>query len=185
MKKNLRKNSFLRPILSIWCLLIGANCFAQVTILKSPEKPKIGEDQKQEDNKPVKRIKLQNFFKDKTKLKDPFSLRDPFKAPSRIIEREKKKKASMYKGVFTNLPTIETLAIEDLKVTGVLIGKERRAMALMGDNVILLKEGMKIGEDQAEIKAILPGGIVLVEKITNVYGQVEYLETVIPISSSN
>ena len=41
---------------------------------------------------------------------------------------------------------------------------------------------MKIGEDGAELKAILPGGIIVVEKIVNVYGQEEYLETVIPIS---
>jgi len=48
--------------------------------------------------------------------------------------------------------------------------------------IIILKEGMKIGDDGAELKAILPGGIILVEKIVNVYGQEEYLETVIPIS---
>jgi type IV pilus assembly protein PilP len=51
-----------------------------------------------------------------------------------------------------------------------------------GKDVIILKEGMKIGQDEAELKAILPGGIVLVEKIVNVYGQEEFLETVIPIS---
>ena len=51
-----------------------------------------------------------------------------------------------------------------------------------GGPIIILKEGMKIGEDGAELKAILPGGIILVEKIVNVYGQEEYLETVIPIS---
>ncbi len=71
-----------------------------------------------------------------------------------------------------------------MKVVGVLIGRERRAMVKSGDggSIIILKEGMKIGEDGAELKAILPGGIILVEKIVNVYGQEEYLETVIPIS---
>ena len=53
---------------------------------------------------------------------------------------------------------------------------------LMEKIVVILREGMKIGADQAELKAILPGGIILVEKITNVYGEEEYLETVIPIS---
>jgi hypothetical protein len=48
--------------------------------------------------------------------------------------------------------------------------------------IIIFKEGAKIGAEAAELKAILPGGIVLVEKITNVYGEEEYLETVIPIS---
>ena len=42
---------------------------------------------------------------------------------------------------------------------------------------------MRLGRDNAEIKAILPGGIVVVEKIRNVYNQEEYLETIIPIST--
>ena len=41
---------------------------------------------------------------------------------------------------------------------------------------------MKIGRDKIEVKAILPGGMILVEKITNIYGDDEYIETVIPIS---
>ena len=45
-----------------------------------------------------------------------------------------------------------------------------------------IKEGMRIGTNSAEVKAILPGGIVLVEKIRNVYDLDEYLETVIPVS---
>ena len=49
--------------------------------------------------------------------------------------------------------------------------------------VFYIKEGMKLGSSGAEVKAILPGGIVLVEKIRNVYDQDEYLETVIPISN--
>jgi type IV pilus assembly protein PilP len=56
------------------------------------------------------------------------------------------------------------------------IGKEDQK------KIIIMKEGMKIGPDNAELKAILPGGIVLVEKIVNVYGEDEFLETVIPIS---
>jgi type IV pilus assembly protein PilP len=68
-------------------------------------------------------------------------------------------------------------------------GKERRAMAklasngVVGSDVFYLKEGMKIGPNSAEVKAILPGGVVLVEKIRNVYDQDEYLETVLPLSN--
>ena len=70
-----------------------------------------------------------------------------------------------------------------------MIGKERRAMAKiatgnsLGSEVFFIKEGMKIGPNGAEVKAILAGGVVLVEKIRNVYDQDEYLETVIPVSS--
>lgn len=50
-------------------------------------------------------------------------------------------------------------------------------------DIYILKEGMKVGVDDAEVKAILPGGIVVVEKIVNVYDQQEYIETVIPVSA--
>ena len=57
-------------------------------------------------------------------------------------------------------------------------------MAQVGQSkeIYLLREGMKVGEDKSEIKAILPGGIVVVEKIRNIYEQDEYIETVIPFS---
>jgi hypothetical protein len=41
---------------------------------------------------------------------------------------------------------------------------------------------MKLGANKATLRAILPGGLVLVEKNTNIYGEDEYLETVIPLS---
>ena len=129
---------------------------------------------------------LSNFFRDKTKIEKPFELRDPFKAPQSKHEKDKEKQGffSQGNGQYTNIEVKTVTSIESLKVMGVLIGRERRAMVKNGDSgpVIVLKEGMKIGESGAELKAILPGGIILVEKIVNVYGQEEYLETVIPIS---
>lgn len=128
---------------------------------------------------------LSNFFRDKTKIEKPFELRDPFKAP--VFKAEKATQKSGYfvsgKGNYSNIVEKTVNSIEELKVVGVLIGKERRVMvAPQKGQIIILKEGQKIGNDGAELKAILPGGIILVEKIVNVYGQEEYLETVIPIS---
>lgn len=129
---------------------------------------------------------LSNFFREKTKIEKPFELRDPFKAPLSKSDKDKSK-AGFYvsgKGQYTNVVQSTVTTLNELKIVGVLIGRERRAMVRNGGvgPIIILKEGMKIGEDGAEIKAILPGGIILVEKIVNVYGQEEYLETVIPIS---
>ena len=130
-----------------------------------------------------------SFFKNKTKLKNPFSLRDPFKAPLKRQGKSRKKQLED-NGVFTNLPTVEDVPLSSIQITGVFLGKNRRATARIkigsGPNkgeggTVILKEGMKLGVDQAELKAILPGGVVLVEKIINVYGQEEYLETIIPI----
>lgn len=132
---------------------------------------------------------LNNFFKDKTKIDNPFSLRDPFKAP--INKGEGKKEGRGFtvtgKGQYSNIgdTPLDQISIDSIRVVGVLIGKERRALVNGGKEnkkIIILKEGAKIGPEAAELKAILPGGIVLVEKITNVYGEEEYLETVIPIS---
>lgn len=133
-----------------------------------------------------------NFFKDKTKIENPFNLRDPFKAPPSKHENKNQRKGFYVsgKGQYSNIAdfNLDRIAVNDMKVVGVLIGKERRALVNptgkegKEGRVIILKEGMKIGPEGAELKAILPGGIVLVEKIVNVYGEEEYLETVIPIS---
>lgn len=129
---------------------------------------------------------LSNFFKNKTKIEKPFELRDPFKVPQ-IKQEDKDKKGAGFvvtdKGTYTNIAEQTVKSVQDMKVIGVMIGRERRVMvAGPGKSVIILKEGAKIGDEGAELKAILPGGIILVEKFVNVYGQEEYLETVIPIS---
>jgi hypothetical protein len=133
--------------------------------------------------------KLQNFFKDKTKIDNPFNLRDPFKAPVNKTEGKKEGRGFTVtgKGQYSNIgdTAYDQISPQNIRVVGVLIGKERRALVNIGKEnkrVIILKEGVKLGPENAELKAILPGGIVLVEKIVNVYGEEEYLETVIPIS---
>lgn len=127
---------------------------------------------------------VNDFFKNKTKIERPFDLRDPFKPPQ--LKSEKNNKNLNYSGSngnYTNIKDQKIDNIQSIKVVGVLIGKERRALVNDGGkNIVIVKEGMKIGQDGAELKAILPGGIILVEKIVNVYGQEEFLETVIPIS---
>lgn len=134
-----------------------------------------------------------NLFKSKTYVKNPLDLRDPFK---RKINKKKSpsqsKAQSHLDGIYTNVNTsLENKPIESLRVTGVVLGAERRAIVKVistadgeqDKNIYYLKEGMHVGENGAEVKAILPGGIVLVEKIRNVYDQDEYLETVIPVSN--
>lgn len=131
-----------------------------------------------------------SLFKGKTYVKNPMDLRDPFK---RKINKKKSSQAqarTYETGIYNNqLEKIEDKPIESIRIVGVLIGKERRAMAkiaqgkILGSEVFLIKEGMILGPNGAEVKAILPGGIVLIEKIRNVYDQDEYLETVIPVST--
>jgi len=129
---------------------------------------------------------LSAVFKGKTNLKNPLDLRDPFKkTQNKKRHHTKDNSVSAISGVFKNYDdSIEGRPISSIKITGVLIGEERRAMAQInnGNEKFVLKEGMIIGQNKAEVKAILPGGVILVEKIRNVYDQDEYLETVLPVS---
>ncbi len=132
---------------------------------------------------------LDEFFKDKTRIQNPLELRDPFKSPQAKGQRMRQggNRFSRGGGLYSNLEqqSMNDWNVYEIRVVGVMIGKERRAMVTRGDGksaVIVIKEGARIGPDNAEVKAILPGGIILVEKIINVYGQEEYLETVVPIS---
>jgi Tfp pilus assembly protein PilP len=128
---------------------------------------------------PVERP-VEDFFKNKTRIQNPFELRDPFKTPLIKGKTKVSAKENYTRSVEDDLAT---MSLQEIKVVGVLIGKERRAVLQVEKGpIVLVKEGMKIGPDQVELKAILPGGIILVEKIVNVYGQEEYLETVVPIS---
>lgn len=127
---------------------------------------------------------IRDAFQEKTKIEDPFDLRDPFKPP--ILNNARKQgrgtKSLIRDGVYTNINPLGQVDLDSLQIVGVMIGKERRALAKVGTGVVVLKEGMLLGKDNAELKAIHPGGIIMVEKLVNVYGEEEYLETVIPIS---
>lgn len=125
--------------------------------------------------------------------KDFADLRDPFKREYKKEQLIREKGGKMLiNNKFSNLPTIESIKLDQIKIVGVLLGEKRRAMAKVvdssgvsiGKDTYIIKEGMKLGLNKAEVKAIVPGGIVLVEKIRNIYDQDEYIETVIPISSA-
>jgi type IV pilus assembly protein PilP len=129
-----------------------------------------------------------NIFKGMTSIEEPFELRDPFKAPNIRIEKDPNIVGKVSTGVYSNIPVLGDVPLDSIQVVGVIIGKERRAFIKLkqgdatGGTSYTVKEGQLMGENDAELKAILPGGLILVEKTTNIYGQEEYLETVIPIS---
>jgi Tfp pilus assembly protein PilP len=133
------------------------------------------------------------FQKGATTIKNPLDLRDPFKQSSRRSRKRKKNYGGyLTEGKYSNLPSITAFPLGQIRIIGVLLGKNRRAIARISTGegqaskeTYMIKEGMKIGENNAEVKAIVPGGIVLVEKIRNVYDQDEYIETVIPVSTDN
>ncbi len=127
---------------------------------------------------------IEKIFEGQTSIKKPFELRDPFQPPKFQTINQKKRSASS-RGVWSNEKKLEEeVKIEDVKVTGVLIGVKRRVTLQVGTDKTsyTLREGEPLGLNGPEVKAILPGGIILAEKISNIYGEPEFIETVIPIS---
>ena len=128
--------------------------------------------------------KLDNLFKDHTTIEKPFELRDPFQSPKFQSETTKKNKEKS-SGVMDNQVRLDgEVNLSEVKIVGVLIGKERRVVIKVQEKgPYTLREGEKLGFNGPEIKAIMAGGIILVEQITNIYGEAEYIETIIPISN--
>lgn len=175
--------------------LISFALYAQ----QQPAKPQSQQQSQEEDI--LSSVPLELFDADEDQVREALKLRDPFKRPAIARSGRKTTLADGPKTNFTqNVPSIEGVPLRAIRIVGILLGEERRAIAKivegvtddasmmdmenakLGEDSYLLREGMKIGENNAEIKAILPGGIVLVEKIRNVYDQDEYLETIIPIT---
>lgn len=130
---------------------------------------------------------IEDIFKSMTSIDDPLGIRDPFQPPPIKRTNQGGGTASTPKrdGVYSNIPVLGNVPIAEITITGVIIGPERRAFVKKtgGDpTTYVIREGDKLGGNDAEIRAILPGGIILVEKVTNIYGEEEYLETVIPLS---
>lgn len=130
------------------------------------------------------------FFEGKTKIPDPFSLRDPFSVPIMKRKQSSKKQINKIRGEINVEEFLKTIDLSSVVIVGVLLGKDRRAIMRIFEETsqgisketYILKEGMKVGPEGSELKAILPGGVVFVEKLKNVYDEEEYIETVIPIS---
>lgn len=151
----------------------------------------------------AKDVPIDLFDADEKQMREALKLRDPFKRQRRNRSGTGMDIPDGPRTVFErNVPSIKGVPLRQIRVVGVLLGENRSALGkvvtrsgqnpnepgldavqeTLSEETYILKEGMKIGENEAEIKAILPGGIVLVEKITNVYDQDEYLETIIPIT---
>ncbi len=125
------------------------------------------------------------FIEDNTAIKNALKLRDPFKAP-KSQQGQGELETKLKEGVFSNLLRPDAIALENVRVKGILMGKKRRVILTAGVGektpTYMLSEGSLIANGTVELKAILPSGVIFVEKVTNVYGQTEYLETVVPIS---
>lgn len=108
-----------------------------------------------------------NLFKSKTYVKNPLDLRDPFKRKINKKKSQSQARAqNQLNGIYSNVNTsLENKSIESLRVTGVVLGSERRAIIKVvngngagekDNNIYYLKEGMHVGENGAEVKRHTP-----------------------------
>ncbi|MDH4469110.1 MAG: hypothetical protein QE271_13710 [Bacteriovoracaceae bacterium] len=125
----------------------------------------------------------------KTKITKPMDLRDPFKPPA--VETNdaklKDKKTQIINGTYTNIQTLDSINLDNIVVTGVVILSKTNRRAIItskstSDAPLVIKEGEKIAEGKVQLKAIFEKSLHFIEEITNVYGQKEILETKVPLS---
>lgn len=126
-------------------------------------------------------------FEEVLNIENPYDLRDPFKSPELGGgEDEVKKKTRFEGGIFTNESPGNHIPLEKLVVHAIVYSKANKkalvkAKGERSKKLYVLKEGMKIKRQDIVLKQILPKALLFVEEITNVYGQPEYVESVIPI----
>ncbi len=136
-------------------------------------------------------ISSQDDFEEILDFDESVDMRDPFESPDfdGLEEESSSKKTSKVKkklskknrkseGLKLNLSKIEVKAI-------ILASNNKRALVKNGKRgreLVTMTEGMKLAGRDITLKQILKKGLIFVEEITNVYGQKEYIETVIPIS---
>jgi Tfp pilus assembly protein PilP len=93
---------------------------------------------------------ISKMLKDSSiKIKDPLSLRDPFKREKRISNEGNNGRGQiLINNKFSNLPVIESIELDQLRVVGVLLGEKRRAITriisaeerVLGKETYIIKE---------------------------------------------
>ncbi|MEK6578279.1 MAG: pilus assembly protein PilP [Bdellovibrionota bacterium] len=100
--------------------------------------------------------------------------RDPFKRPEISVDQLARKKTDL-----------ENYQLEQLKFVAVTSGPDRiTGLMLAPDGKShFIRERMKIGPNEGVVKKIGAEGLIVQEKFTNVLGELETLETIIPLQA--
>jgi hypothetical protein len=102
------------------------------------------------------------------------------------ILTEQKKNTVKKNNIYSNELSGSELTLNNLMIVGVALGKKNRAIVKVKGKTetYMMTEGDLIGPDQIKLKAVLPSGVIFVEKSTNIYGTQEYFETVLPVTKA-
>ena len=101
-------------------------------------------------------------------------VRDPFRRPDVVAEN------------VGTLSPLERYPAADFQMIGVLTGPEKmRAMVLGPDKKThFVAERMKIGQRHGIVRRITPDSILVRERIVNVFGEEESVDTELPLTTS-
>lgn len=108
-------------------------------------------------------------------LESAMTLRDPFRRP------ELKTAMAIDEGGL--IPELERYELDKFKLVGVITGAKKNKALLTAPNgkMHVVSDKTVLGNRRGYIKRILPGMIVIEEKVVNLLGQEERIETVIAI----
>lgn len=111
-------------------------------------------------------------------LRNAGKLRDPF----RKLQLKVEKVADI-----TRPPDLESMAIEDLQLVGVMTGpKQRKALiSAPGGKMFIIAENTKLGLRRGFVKKITPNRIVVTERMVNLLGEEEKYDSYIEFSADN
>jgi Tfp pilus assembly protein PilP len=105
-------------------------------------------------------------------IENSINLRDPF---SRLIN-----KSSQQIGE-TQIPELERHDLTQFKLVGIITGPKRNKALLMGPDskMHVVTESTVVGTRHGQITVIKPGGVTVHEKVVNLLGQEEGVDTTI------
>jgi Tfp pilus assembly protein PilP len=104
-------------------------------------------------------------------LENSLTLRDPFRQPQMKLANEVNEGG--------RVPELERFQIEQFKLMGIITGpKKNRAMVSSPEGkIFIVSEEMRIGSRRGTVKQIRPNAVIVEEKVVNILGQEERLET--------
>lgn len=116
-------------------------------------------------------IKSENSVENKEDaltLQGSLNFRDPFK-----------KFTPKDDGIRTDTPEIQRYAIESFKLVGVISGTKKNKAMLSGPDgkLHIVTENLKIGNRKGVVKSIEPGIVKIEEKVLNILGEEEKVES--------
>lgn len=104
-------------------------------------------------------------------LESSLTLRDPFRQPQMKIATEVNEGGKV--------PELERFQVDQFRLMGIITGPKKHKAMLAGPDgkIFIVSESMRLGSRRGLVKKISSGGVLIEEKVVNILGQEERVET--------